>query len=104
MLKDNEKQNFILYENTVDIQNNINCTVIRKMKLITSKYYFEAGIMPSTCTEDKIKIPVSKVFQYCSIMFVIMLYSLLFKNSNLRAVKWPEQNNKQESFIFLINI
>lgn len=57
------------------------------MRLITSKYYFEADIMPSTCTDDKIKIPVSKVFQYYSIMLVIMLHSLFFKNSNLIAVK-----------------
>lgn len=78
--------------------------MIRKMRLITIKYYFEADIIPSTCTDDKIKIPESKVFQYCSIMLVIMLHSLFFKNSNLIAVKWPEKNNKQKSFIFLINI
>lgn len=104
MLKDNEKQNFTLYKNIVDVHSNISCTVLRKMKLVTSKYYFEADIMPSTCTEDKIKIPIYKVFQYCSIIFVIMLHNLFFKNSNLIAVKWTEQNNKQKSFIFLIYI
>lgn len=45
--------------------------------------------MPSTCTDDKTEITVSKIFQYCSIMLVIMLHSPFFRYRNLIAVKWP---------------